>query len=159
MALNSDGIVFSWGEHKYAQCGQDLKKLQRLLVNNEEKDHQLLKPKPIPFFLEQGLRIKKICCGSNHSFAITSQDTLYAWGNNSYGQCGSNSGGKGSKTIIEQPEEVAYGAHANVNRRCCRSKTKENCLCTIPLDLAAGENHSLVLMADRATLYTFGYNQ
>jgi len=58
------------------------------LPQNEQDAHQLLKPRAISGLKVKLLRIESISCGSNHSFAVTTDNEIYSWGFNKYGQCG-----------------------------------------------------------------------
>jgi hypothetical protein len=72
--------------------------------------------------------------GGNHTLMIGSDENLYAWGYNAYGQLGTGTVGTNST-----PAEVSLPAGV------------------IPLSVAAGGDHSLALGSD-GTVYAWGYN-
>lgn len=75
LALNNKGKVYAWGTGQQNQLGR------RVVERNSLAG---LVPR------EFGLRgqISHIACGAYHSFAVDSKGTVYAWGLNSFGECG-----------------------------------------------------------------------
>ena len=74
LALTAQGKVYSWGNGQQLQLGRRV--VERTRLNN-------LHPR------EFGLKkIKAIGAGSYHSFAISQDGAVYAWGLNQFGQCG-----------------------------------------------------------------------
>jgi len=73
--------------------------------------------------------IVKIAAGANHSLALFSDGSLYAWGDNTYGQVGD-----GSVTNATTPQPIGTGF----------------------TDIAAGDYHSLAVKG--GVLYSWGYN-
>lgn len=75
-ALTSLGLVFTWGCGTDGQCGHGVFK-------NELRPKALTK---IPS------RVLDVVCGHNFTMALTENRSVYAWGNNTYGQlgCGKN---------------------------------------------------------------------
>lgn len=76
LALNEWGQPFSWGCNSMGQLGLDPK--------NESNSHDV----PTIVRLLATKSVVQIACGSYHSLALTNNGDLYAWGANSYGQCG-----------------------------------------------------------------------
>ncbi|XP_068631040.1 probable E3 ubiquitin-protein ligase HERC4 isoform X2 [Battus philenor] len=74
MALDEWGQPFSWGSDSMGQLGSNL------------GAHAQDKPKIIKFLAAKS--VIQIACGSYHSIALTNNGDLFAWGANSYGQCG-----------------------------------------------------------------------
>ncbi|KAF7869754.1 hypothetical protein EAF04_004538 [Stromatinia cepivora] len=75
LALNNKGSVFAWGAGEHNQLGRRIVERSRLnaLVPRE-------------FGLPKAM--VDIFCGSEHSFAIHKNGTVYSWGANNMGQCG-----------------------------------------------------------------------
>lgn len=77
LALKSDGTVWAWGSNWSGQLGNET------IVGASE----------IPIQVNSLSNISAIACGGDHSLAIRSSDgTIWAWGNNFYGQLGNGSG-------------------------------------------------------------------
>jgi hypothetical protein len=75
IARSIDGKIYCWGSNYQGRLG------------NGGEDKYLYKPK-----LNEYLKAEKIidiCCGEEHSLALTSHGTVYSWGGNSFGQVGS----------------------------------------------------------------------
>ena len=76
LALSKEGKVFAWGNGGQFQLGRRVVERTRL---------NALKPR------EFGLsrrKVKYVAAGSYHSFAITEDGKVWAWGLNQFGQCG-----------------------------------------------------------------------
>jgi hypothetical protein len=72
MALTSTGRVFSWGDNKFCQLGIDL-----------------IKPSSTPKLIKlNNVFIIKISCSQMHSLLLSIDGTIYAFGNNVWGQIG-----------------------------------------------------------------------
>ena len=82
--------------------------------------------------LFSSLEIMQVAVGSYHSVSLADDGTVWAWGNNSYGQLGN-----GSNTKSRTPVQVI-----GVNN---------------VLSVAVGDDHSLVVKND-GTVWAFGYN-
>ncbi|XP_041971239.1 probable E3 ubiquitin-protein ligase HERC4 isoform X2 [Aricia agestis] len=74
MAVDEWGQPFSWGSDSMGQLGSNL--------GAQIQD----KPKIIKFLAAKN--VIQVACGSYHSVALTNNGDLYAWGANSFGQCG-----------------------------------------------------------------------
>lgn len=88
MGLSTNGEVYSWGANDHGQVG----------CSSPNKFHS--KPVKLTFF--RNMVIKAICCGSNHSVAMTSFGVMYGWGDNGYGQLGIGS----DDDLINTPTQV-----------------------------------------------------
>ncbi len=78
MALLSGGTVVAWGSDVYGQLGDGKQGFERLININERL------PKPVP-----GLSgIRAIAAGGGSDYAVTAQNTVLAWGENTAGQLG-----------------------------------------------------------------------
>ncbi|CAG9559714.1 unnamed protein product [Danaus chrysippus] len=74
MALDEWGQPFSWGSDSMGQLGSNL------------GSHAQDKPKIIKTLATKN--VIQVACGSYHTVVLTNNGDLYAWGANSYGQCG-----------------------------------------------------------------------
>uniref|UniRef100_A0ABS3IRW6 InlB B-repeat-containing protein n=1 Tax=Bifidobacterium asteroides TaxID=1684 RepID=A0ABS3IRW6_9BIFI len=76
-AIGSDGQLYAWGRNYYGQLGDGT-------TTNRTRPVKIGKPQGAP----DGFTWKQISMGSDHSAAIGSDDNLYTWGRNYYGQLG-----------------------------------------------------------------------
>lgn len=90
LALNNKGSVFAWGAGEQNQLARRV--VARTAIG-------ALVPR------EFGLRKKivHIGCGDYHSYAVDASGAVYAWGLNSFAQCGGESDGSGDTTNISVP--------------------------------------------------------
>lgn len=72
LILDGNGSVFGFGENKFCQISQDLKKKHFVF--------------PVRIFF--GEKIKKIKSGETHNLALTINNKVFVWGNGIFGQCG-----------------------------------------------------------------------
>ncbi|WP_010248958.1 stalk domain-containing protein [Acetivibrio cellulolyticus] len=152
LALKADGTVWSWGENQNGRLGDGTEE-------NSETPVQV-----------KGLKeIKRIAASyGGHCLALKSDGTVWAWGNNSFGQLGD----KTKETKLEPvmldtlPKigDIAVGHSFSV------ALDKDGFVWTwgydreLPqkvggisniIDISAGQNHVLVLKSD-GTLWTWG---
>jgi len=103
---DSDGFIWAWGENSYGQTGIGVSNLgaygsflgtpRQVLVNNTtEAFTNLMQPQTVTFTLLtttiQPATISdspRIASGSANTYAICSDDSLWAWGRNNSGQLG-----------------------------------------------------------------------
>ena len=119
LALVSDNVLYGWGRNDCLQLGSE--------TLNEENN------KPIYIKIEEKC-INQISCGSNHTLVLTSDDMVYGWGDNTYGQIGC---GKelGKKILITR-------------------------LVSIPIiKLIHCSFRSSFVLTDNGMVYSWGYNQ
>ncbi|CAH2254500.1 jg25682 [Pararge aegeria aegeria] len=120
MALDEWGQPFSWGSDSMGQLGSNL------------GSHAQDKPKIIKNLATKN--VIQVDCGSYHSVALSNNGDLYAWGANTYGQCGL--GTKSNKEATPQPITSLLG---------------------IPIALiACGSNHTFVISKSGAV---FGWGK
>ncbi|MDO7847312.1 T9SS type A sorting domain-containing protein [Hymenobacter sp. M29] len=119
LGLRADGSLYAWGWNGYGQLG-----------NATNSGTATANPTPL---LVPGT-YTQVTAGSGHSLGLRVDGSLWAWGNNYYGQLG-NATNNGIDTAHPTPTQVA-GVYTQV---------------------AAGLNHSLGLRAN-GNLYTWGHN-
>jgi RCC1 and BTB domain-containing protein len=119
VALTDEGNVFTWGQNDHQQCG-----------NGGEE--YLKVPVQIAFNqMNLNEKVTNIKCGWDHTLALTDSGSLYAWGRNYYGQCGT-----GTRDNVKVPEKL------NID------KVKS---------IACGAGHSMALLAN-GRVYGWGEN-
>jgi uncharacterized repeat protein (TIGR02543 family) len=84
-----------------------------------------------------GKTISAIAGGNNHSYALTSDGLVYAWGANNYGQLGNNGTASSPVPVPVYTNGVLAGKRI--------------------IAIASGESHALALSAD-GKLFTWGWN-
>lgn len=83
MALTRDGEVFSWGRYDMKEVGIPKNELPESTFKDA---HGNARSVPTPTRLQfgskpkNGIKCKSIACGSHHSFAVTDDGFVYAWG-------------------------------------------------------------------------------
>lgn len=119
LALAPTGALYAWGRNDYGQLGSGATSSGA---------------SPVPTRVGTAVYVQA-AAGSRHSMGLQADGTLYAWGNNSFGQLGNTSG---SGTVYPQltPRLVSGGPYTQI---------------------AAGEVHSLALTPSGA-LYGWGSN-
>ena len=128
LALATDGTIYAWGKNEYGQLGNDS------TINS-----------PVPVAVKtagtpmDGKKIIQIHAGYEHSLALASDGTVYAWGRNNSGQLGKND---------------ATDAHIPAAVRTLGTPMAGK----IIVQLAAGNSQSIALASD-GTVYTWGWNQ
>lgn len=83
LALDSEGVVRSWGDNNHGVLGYSNVSMQKLPT---EIVFRAQDPKS-PEYKER-TEIIFIDCGSNFSMAIDSKKRIWSWGNNTFGQLG-----------------------------------------------------------------------
>jgi regulator of chromosome condensation len=120
LALSKEGNVYAWGNGQQFQLGRRV--VERTRLNG-------LVPR------EFGLprrKVKYVSTGSYHSFAITQDGKVWAWGLNQFGQCGiydEKHAGEDS-TVVPVPTVIEYFEKYEI------------------VQIAAGEHHSAALTKD-----------
>jgi alpha-tubulin suppressor-like RCC1 family protein len=127
LALRSDNSLWAWGSNAAGTIGDNT-------TNNR------LTPTAVttPPSAAAGTSWTQVAVGDNHSLALRTDGTLWAWGNNSYGQLADNTfTNRLLPTLVAAPTGAAAG--------------------TTWTHIAAGLYHSVGLRSD-GSLWTWGYN-
>ncbi|MEW9698592.1 S-layer homology domain-containing protein [Paenibacillus sp. SI8] len=138
VALKKDGSVYAWGDNASGQLGVGTAYDGRTW-NQTFPDHV------------DGLpEIAHIGTGTNFSFAIGKDDSLWAWGNNSYNQLG-------DKTLTNQPSPVQTQVNEWLNPPAVKPG-EGTVIIKSPktLPLSTGENDTFAIKNNR--LYGWGSN-
>eukprot|EP01083_Nonionella_stella_P006902 19992_1 len=93
------------------------------------------KPTLIPFGVNHKIRITQIYSGQQHNLSVDSNNNIWSWGQNVYGQCGN-----GTKLDINKPELIPYLAEYNI------------------VDIKCGDYHSYAKSKDEYH-FLFGNNK
>ncbi|MBI5937122.1 MAG: fibronectin type III domain-containing protein, partial [Betaproteobacteria bacterium] len=117
LALKSDGSLWAWGRNNYYQLG----------INSNLFDQQA----PIQVPSSTPYAYNAVSAGYNHSIALQTDGTLWAWGDNTYGQVGNNS----TATLQPSPIFIGFGYSA----------------------ISAGFYHNVALKPD-GSLWIWGFN-
>ena len=127
LALKSDGTVWAWGSNYFGQLGDGT-------TTDSSTPVQVEGPAGAGYLTD----ITAIAAGCNHSLALKSDGTVWAWGYNHYGQLGD-----GTTTDSSTPVQVEGPAGAGY--------------LTGITAIAAGDSHSLALKSD-GTVWAWGDN-
>ena len=134
VALRSNGNVWAWGDNADGQCGITKTGGNSNSANSKDGGYWIKS-------LGSGVTIVEIAAGGYHTLArkastgSTSVGNVFAWGNNSYGQCGSFS------------DYNSVGGYYQINIQCKK--------------LAAGGFHSVAIQTGSTTegrVITWGSN-
>ncbi|XP_053307028.1 probable E3 ubiquitin-protein ligase HERC4 isoform X3 [Spea bombifrons] len=117
-ALTLSGAVFGWGRNKFGQLG----------LNDEVDRH-------VPALLKslRSQKIVHICCGEDHTAALTKEGGVFTFGAGGYGQLGHNS------------------TNHEINPR----KVFE-LMGSIVTQIACGRQHTLAFVPSSGRIYSFG---
>lgn len=125
LAVDESGQVWAWGRNAFGQLGLG------------EKDKNNFSPEPLKTPVKvKGLpnSIVAVATGAEHSVALDSNGTVWAWGRNTAGQLGN-----GTTTNVN-PEPTEVLGLSNI------------------VEIAAGANHTLALKQDSTNVYAWGSN-
>jgi hypothetical protein len=123
-AISKDNDIYAWGSNSFGQLG----------IDDITKPRRRLEPELINRFRILNEKVVNICCGKNHSIALTENGDVYRWGSNIYGQSGIVNG-----YLIATPTFLNIGEGIKFKRVQC------------------GSHHTL-LLSTNGDLYSFGYN-
>jgi alpha-tubulin suppressor-like RCC1 family protein len=76
-AVTRNGDLYTWGSARYAQLGQSM-------------DTFVMRSTPTlaSFFREEGIRIRMVACGTQHTVCLSDDGQVFIWGNNAEGYLG-----------------------------------------------------------------------
>ncbi|HKC29616.1 MAG TPA: Ig-like domain repeat protein [Jatrophihabitans sp.] len=115
----TSGVATAWGANGSGQLGDGSK---------------TTRTEPVAVAFPPGTQVEQVAAGSNHALAILSDGSVYAWGDNTYGELGD-----GSNTNSKSPVRVTLPPDV------------------VPVRVVAGALTSALLASD-GTLYTWGFN-
>ena len=95
----SNGVVYVWGTDTQGQLG--CTNVANMKFNDMDNDLRRNYPR-ILIGLKDHI-VKEVCCGNEHSLAVTLQGEVYAWGNNRSKQLGI---GYNTPNFVNQPTRV-----------------------------------------------------
>jgi serine/threonine protein kinase len=78
--ITSEHLLFTWGENSRGECG----------LGHYDKCIEV--PTLVEEFEDEGDLVRKVSCGARHTCAVTSDDCLFVWGDNTYGALGTKRG-------------------------------------------------------------------
>ncbi|WP_374352871.1 RCC1 domain-containing protein, partial [Chitinimonas sp.] len=93
LGLKRDGSLWAWGSNQYGQLGSGG-------TTGEQSGS--------PTAVLVGSGFSRIAAGLNHNLALKPDGSLWAWGNNEYGQVGDGSGA----TFVSKPVQIGSGFKA-----------------------------------------------
>ncbi|WP_345115055.1 T9SS type A sorting domain-containing protein [Hymenobacter algoricola] len=99
-AIGSDGSLWTWGDNTNGQLG-----------DGTTTPHLRPVQVPPPATAAPGTRWAYVALGANHTLALRSDGTLWAWGANYWGQLGDNSGVMQSRPVQIPAPTGAQGAY------------------------------------------------
>jgi len=138
LMLDSLGVVYSLGTGDVGQLGR--LKAEDCKLNKQNRG-LYLKPHPIEF--PKDVKINAIWAGEFVGFARSTENKVYSWGLNNYGQLGFQQTGSDScneDQCVYRPKEVDYFSKLG-NRTIVK--------------IACGQHHSIAL-DNRGDVYAFG---
>ena len=126
-AISSTGDLYTWGSNAYGQIGN----------GENDKAHSYIPEKITIEDNGEVKEIKEISIGSNHSIALTSENKLYVWGDNQFGQLGN-----GTTTHSSTPIPMDLSSINN----------------EVIIEVETGENHNAIL-TDENNIFMWGDNK
>ncbi|XP_054166006.1 RCC1 and BTB domain-containing protein 2-like [Oppia nitens] len=112
-----DQHIYSWGCNQYNQLGRHI--ITTTTTSDDDDDDEYYKPDIITYFNNK--IIEDIACGNYHSLALTSDGTVYGWGNNSEGQCDCSH--STSDTSIDEPILVEFPDNTVIQSIYCTTNS------------------------------------
>jgi len=132
LALKSDGTIWAWGSNYRGKLGKD----------------NTLGVYPIPSQVSGLSEIVAIAAGYDHSLALKSDGTVWAWGDNRFGQAGNG--------ITFGSSNATNASMTTTTNDTSRGITQVSGLSDI-VAISAGVAHSLALKSD-GTVWAWGGN-
>lgn len=120
LAISTDGEVYSWGRNQNGQLG---------LGHHDDS----LRPQKVPTF--QGVEVKMVAAGAEHTVAITASGKLYGWGWGRYGNLG----------LGDQKDRAVPAEVTTLNREKMKM-------------VACGWRHTIVV-SESGNIYSYGWSK
>jgi alpha-tubulin suppressor-like RCC1 family protein len=144
LALKNDGTVLAWGLNQDGELGDG--------TNTDSSTPVEVKDPNDPSGYLSG--VKALTAGSSHSLALKDDGTIWAWGNNWFGQLGDGTTTDGTQTTCEV---TMIGGRTSSS--CPDSNTPVQMSEVGGIEaIAAGGAHGLALKDD-GTVWAWGMNQ
>jgi alpha-tubulin suppressor-like RCC1 family protein len=105
--VTDGGLLYTWGTNTRGECGQGH-------IGSVEE------PTLVSDFAEEGDEIRFVSCGARHTAAVTSDDCLFVWGDNTYGALGTNRNSAGTTKMVNVPTQIR-----KFGRKGCKVDTVE----------------------------------
>jgi alpha-tubulin suppressor-like RCC1 family protein len=137
VALKDDGTVWAWGDNSYGQLGVSRSSTEQIGMNQNSYYYSDVPVKEFPDMMD-GEYIIQVSVGEDHSAALSSENRLFTWGRNEWGQLGQ---GELAGEWVDVPTEVILSTEKVAK----------------PAKVVAGNQHTAVLTED-GQVYTFGHN-
>ncbi|SCM26589.1 conserved Plasmodium protein, unknown function [Plasmodium berghei] len=83
----------------------------KIVEKENEKTGEIEKVVQFTKVISETNKIINVCCGSEHTLALSENRNVYAWGNNAYGQCGH----KYELNVIRYPKIIKYFKKNNIH--------------------------------------------
>ncbi len=170
LALKNDSTVWAWGYNLYGQIGDGTTTIVACQC----------KPSPVP--IANLNNVIALAAGGNHSLALRSDSTVWAWGKNTNGQLGDSTNNDSSipikvnglngiiaisaggiHSLALKADGTVYSWGGNVNGQLGDSTILDinypkqlNGLTNV-MAISAGFNHSMALKSD-STIWSWGHN-
>lgn len=134
--IASDNNVYCWGNNYNGQLGDNTwsTKTEPVAVNTANGVSELY-----------GLTVKSIDAGRNHNCVIASDNKVYCWGNNYYGQLGNND------TFDQNVPVAVITAGSDMVGKTAKYDASRT-------TISAGQNHSCVIANEDSYPYCWGLN-
>jgi len=132
-ALKSDGTLWGWGLNRYGEVGNG--------TTNITSPYGIYTPVQVINLTG----VVAVASGGNHSFALKSDGTVWAWGSGGYGQLGNGNDDPGTGNATNRPIQVV-------------DPSDPTGYLTGVAAIASGADHSLALKSD-GTVWAWGDNQ
>lgn len=139
LALKEDGSLMSWGYPRHGRLGHSF----AASISEDSDDEAVMDRlvwEPQAVTALEGIQIKQVACGDDHSLALSTDGSLFAFGDNSLGQLGS--------------KRPLGTASSDVLRWLVRNEHHQLLRCR---KVAAGLGHNLAVSLDGKVL-SWGWN-
>ena len=141
IALDENGLVYTWGRNQYGQLGDNSTTTRNVpvkVLKGEYSGSTYLGD-------DSSNKIIAVSIGDAHSLALAADGTVYAWGLNTYGMLGNN-----NTTGSYTPIKVLKGEYSGSTYLGDDSSNKIT-------EISAGAYFNHALAAD-GTVFAFGFN-